>query len=161
MARLLWLLDLVLFGHSAKEGQDLSYVVLAGGFQLALIGDADWLAIRIEKCRRRHAFFQAHTQLLSDPEVHVHFTDVYVHDFEMRLHVFADGRFVKSVVKRPTIGAPVAAKNNHQQLAGTAGALPGTLKVGSGVCRWRIRICSGRRERQHRNYSGYQNQSTR
>lgn len=59
MASLPWLLDLVLFRHLTKKVQDLSSIVLAGGFQLALIGDADWLTIRIEKCRCRHAFPQA------------------------------------------------------------------------------------------------------
>jgi hypothetical protein len=114
----------VLFGHSAKKCQDLPCIVLAGRFQLTLIGYSDRLAIWSEKCRRRYALLEAHTQILRDPEVRVHFPDIHVHDLEMLFHVFAHGRLVESVVQSSTIRTPVAAKNDHQQFGGMTGALP-------------------------------------
>jgi hypothetical protein len=119
-----WLLDHMLFGHSSKKCQDLPRIVLAGRFQLTLIGDSNGLAIWGEKCRCGYAFFEAHAEILGDPKVRVHFPDVHIHDLEMLLHVFAYGRLVESVVKSPTIRTPVAAKNDHQQFGGMTGALP-------------------------------------
>src|ERR1035441_770577 len=144
-----WFLDPVLLGSQAKKCQDLSCIVLAGRFQLTLIGESDRLAIWSEECRRGHALLEAYTQFLGDVQVRVLFPDVHVYDLEVLRHVFPHGRLVESVVKSPAIGTPVASKNDHQQLVGATGTLPCPLKVRRCVSRWRIRVHGRKRRSNH------------
>jgi hypothetical protein len=67
---------------------------------------------------------------------------------------------MEPVVKSPAIRTPVAAKNDHQQLVGATGALPGSLKIGCSVSRRRIEVRGGKHQGKHLNCGKDENQST-